>query len=214
MLLAPPATWGQDGWQSDSEALQRFQHEVVSLRTMRPPLSVALCGVLFNPEVLWSGFGVERCTLSTGVRVGIAIASIVACLIVLIVIRSMRGRATRRTNLMYVGTTPANGAVPPPGQAPPAYPAPGPNGYYNATPGTGYAPQYPPQSYNPQSPYTSPYPVPGNLPQYAPPSGPPPAQGGLPQYAPPPGPPPAQGGPPQYAPPPGAPPGTEQKEAV
>ncbi|KAI9065700.1 hypothetical protein FKP32DRAFT_460940 [Trametes sanguinea] len=114
------------------------------------------------------GFGVERCTLSTGVRVAIAVASgmyiqcctcafgdlrsplvVVAVLALLLGLRSMRARSQRRANLMYVGTVPANGA---PGQAPPAYPAQGPGGYY--APNGAYTPQYPPQTYQ-QSPYSS-----------------------------------------------------------
>ncbi|OJT11645.1 hypothetical protein TRAPUB_11835 [Trametes pubescens] len=132
----------------------------------------------------------------------------IALFIGLITRSRMRSRSVQRTNLAYVGTVPS-------GQAPPgyqSYPAPGPNGYYNPAP--GYAPQYPPASYNGQSPYPSasqPNPPPGNLPQYAPPPGPPSAQQ---DYAPPPGPPPFQGGPPQYAPPPGPPPATEYKQGI
>ncbi|KAI0367873.1 hypothetical protein BV20DRAFT_529925 [Pilatotrama ljubarskyi] len=151
------------------------------------------------------GFGVRHCsTLSTGVRIAIGIASVAFFIIVCFMLRAMRDRSTRRTNLMYVSTGPASGGAPPPGQAPPGYPGSPPNSYYypNQQP-----PQYPPAMYNP---YASPEgPPPANLPQYAPPPGPPPAQDG---YAPPPGPPPAHGGPPQYyAPPPGPPPTNEPK---
>ncbi|RPD56879.1 hypothetical protein L226DRAFT_538346 [Lentinus tigrinus ALCF2SS1-7] len=135
------------------------------------------------------GFGRERCTLSTGARIGIAIASVAAVLILFGVLRSMRARATRRQNLAYVNTSAVAGAVLPAGP-PPGYPPPGgyTPGYYpqdGGSPyvppgGLGYAPQYPPQTY-----YS---PQPGNVQQYAPPAGPPP--GHQPQYAPPPGPPP------------------------
>ncbi|KAI0776987.1 hypothetical protein BD413DRAFT_234422 [Trametes elegans] len=149
-----------------------------------------------------NSFGIERCRLSTGARIGIAIAAVVAFLLALVAFRTARVRSARRANLTYVGTVPAGGAPPPQGQPYQGYPAPGPNGY--PAPGSNgyfpnqdaYAPQYPPQTYSGQSPYPSPNPAPGNLPQYAPPPGPPPN---------------VQGTPPQYAPPPGPPPGAEQK---
>ncbi|KAI0631727.1 hypothetical protein C8Q77DRAFT_156882 [Trametes polyzona] len=167
----------------------------------------------------------RRCTISTGVRIAIAIASVVAFLAVLATFFRMRKRAQniQRANLAYVGTGP------PGGQPPPGYPGTENNAYYYPAsgyggPAQGYTPQYPPASYAGQSPYQSPYGPPGTQPQYAPPPGPPsppqgyasppgppPAQGG---YAPPPGPPPAQGGLPQYAPPPGPPPAADQKQAV
>ncbi|KAI0357162.1 hypothetical protein OH77DRAFT_138881 [Trametes cingulata] len=144
---------------------------------------------------LW--FGVEHCTtLSTGVRIAIGIASVAAFIFALLILRHMRTRADRRTNLMYVGTGPTGNGAPSAGQVPPSYPTWTPQGHYNQN---QQYPQYPPSSYNP---YASPEgSIPSNLPQYAPPPGPPPAQEG---YAPPPGPPPAQGG---YAPPAGPPPG-------
>ncbi|KAI0704425.1 hypothetical protein C8T65DRAFT_653983 [Cerioporus squamosus] len=137
-------------------------------------------------------FGRERCTISTAARVGIAIATFAAIMIVFGIIRSMRGRAARRQNLAYVNTAAVAGAVPPPGP-PPGYPPPGgyaPNNYYpqggqSPYAAPGYAPQYPPQTYSPQ---------PGNIQDYAPPAGPPP--GHPPQY---------------YAPPPGPPPTGDQK---
>ncbi|KAI0641711.1 hypothetical protein C8Q79DRAFT_1014132 [Trametes meyenii] len=105
---------------------------------------------------------------------------------------------------------PTGGTVPPPGQAPPGYPPPGTNSYYYPNNQT-YAPQYPPQTYNGQTPYASPNPPPGEFSQYAPPPGPPPVQGG---YTSPAGPPPGHGELPQYAPPPGPPPATDYKQTA
>ncbi|KAI0808247.1 hypothetical protein C8Q74DRAFT_1232186 [Fomes fomentarius] len=145
-------------------------------------------------------FGRERCTISTGVRIGIALASIALILILYGVFRTMRQRSARRANLAYINTSAVSGAVPPPGPPPPGYTPQGgyPGGYYPqgaSTPyypnNNGYGPQYPPQTYNGQSPYASPQPpAPGNIPDYAPPPGPPDANVPQYQYAPPPGPPP------------------------
>ncbi|KAI0667560.1 hypothetical protein C8Q78DRAFT_388062 [Trametes maxima] len=155
-------------------------------------------------------FGRRRCTgISTGARIGIAIAAIVLFILAFALFRQSRLRSARRTNLAYVGTMPTGGAVPPPGQAPPGYPPPGTNGFYYSN-NQPYAPQYPPQTYNGQTPYASPNPPPGEFSQYAPPPGPPPVGG----YTPPAGPPPGQGELPQYAPPPGPPPATDYKQTA
>ncbi|KAI0740142.1 hypothetical protein C8Q76DRAFT_187482 [Earliella scabrosa] len=111
-------------------------------------------------------FGRRHCTLSTG--------------------RSAR----RNANLAYVNTSGVAGTVPP-GPPPPGYAPQGgyyPQGYGGPSPyNGGYAPQYPPQTYNAQSPYPSPQPPPPGG-DYAPPQGPPPNANA--QYAPPTGPPP------------------------
>ena len=124
-------------------------------------------------------FGRRHCTLSTGARIGIAIAAgefswsyrsyvrnltsppaaIGLMLIIYAFIRLFRQRSARRNaNLAYVNTSGVAGTVPP-GPPPPGYAPQGgyyPQGYGGPSPyNGGYAPQYPPQTYNAQSPYPS-----------------------------------------------------------
>ncbi|KAM5541587.1 hypothetical protein V8D89_004777 [Ganoderma adspersum] len=125
-------------------------------------------------------YGVQHCSISTGVRIGIAIAAIVGFLVVLMALRTAQRRRTRAANMSYVNTSVVAGAVPPPGYPPQGVPP-------------GFAPQGGP---------------PGFPPQGGPPGFPP--QGGYPGFAPQGGPPgvPPPGGPPGFQPPQGPPPGS------
>lgn len=119
-----------------------------------------------------NSFGRERCTLSNGARIGIAIAArkcptfvrslfshprvVVAVIVLFGLLRTMRARAARRQNLTYVNTAAVAGSVPPPysqGGYPPQ------NGYYpNQAAGYNpsyYPPQFPPNTYNGQAQYGS-----------------------------------------------------------
>ncbi|KAH9886906.1 hypothetical protein C8Q73DRAFT_794943 [Cubamyces lactineus] len=116
--------------------------------------------------------GRERCDrLSTGARIGLAVAALVAIFLALLLFWWARRRRQQRANMAYVRTAPPPGAGPQPVYAvnmmPYQYSAPNP-----------YGPQYPAPAHGGQSPY------PPNVPLYAPPPGPPP-MGAQAQYTPP-----------------------------
>ncbi|KAI0076645.1 hypothetical protein K474DRAFT_1208865 [Panus rudis PR-1116 ss-1] len=127
-------------------------------------------------------FGFERCTLSTGARVGIAIALIALSFVIVALLTVGYRKRRMRQNMAFVQQNQGAG-MDPQLQQPyygqqngyPSYPA-----YPQYSPGPG-APQYPPQTYS------------GAYPGYDPNAGFAPPTGAPPQYAPPPGPPPAQG---------------------
>ncbi|KIP03299.1 hypothetical protein PHLGIDRAFT_130228 [Phlebiopsis gigantea 11061_1 CR5-6] len=113
-------------------------------------------------------FGIERCGLSNGARIGLAIALIILGLLAVASAYSYRRRRMQRfaaNNVNYAGANNVN-----------YYP-----GGYPPSPYNGYdpnGPQYPPQTYNSYNPQAG----------FAPPAGPPPGY-----YAPPQGPPPVTG---------------------
>ncbi|KAI0324821.1 hypothetical protein GY45DRAFT_1331126 [Cubamyces sp. BRFM 1775] len=109
-------------------------------------------------------FGRERCDrLSTGARVGLAVAALVATFLALFLFWWARRRRQQRANMAYVGTAP-----PPPGPGQPGvygvYVTP-----YQYSAPSPYGVQYPAPAHGGQSPY-----YPPNVPLYAPPPGPPP----------------------------------------
>lgn len=124
-----------------------------------PGASARICDV--------DDFGVEHCRASNGVRIGVAIAIVVAGILLIALFSFYRRRRIQRTNLAYVTQAQAN----PGGYQPNYY---GPQGT-----GAGY-PNYQ-QYYGGGSPGGPQYPPPTHAygdPQYAPPPGPPPARDG------------------------------------
>ncbi|KAI0067402.1 hypothetical protein BV25DRAFT_1912041 [Artomyces pyxidatus] len=114
-------------------------------------------------------FGNERCNLSTGVRVGVAIGIVIIVLALLFALTTYRRRRMQAAHLAFIPTNNNNANQ---------Y---NPNQFGNAGYAPQYAPQYPPQpfggGYDPQS-------------GFAPPHSPPPAhhmnEPPPPQYYPPP----------------------------
>ncbi|EMD35969.1 hypothetical protein CERSUDRAFT_115920 [Gelatoporia subvermispora B] len=140
-------------------------------------------------------FGVEHCSLSTGARIGIAVAAIVAFIAAIGLFyfaRQRRNRQINSANAAYIqnGTPPP--FQPPYNNAQPAYNAGytpqggATSGYFPNSPQPGYdaqySSQYPPNTYagyNPQSGFAHPQSPPQypQYPQYAPPPGVPPYGG-------------------------------------
>ncbi|THH07801.1 hypothetical protein EW145_g3131 [Phellinidium pouzarii] len=132
-------------------------HASITLRATLVLLAAAALPTA-RAECFVDSFGRERCTLSNGARIGIAIGVIVAFIILALGIGMMRRRRIQRANMAYIVTQQQQAQTDPYG-----------NQYLYGNTGSQY-PQYPPggQSYHNQQGYTP----------YSPPQGPPPP----PQY--------------------------------